>query len=75
VSEKPDFFWLECPSCEWDCVISACRTELGLTCPMCAEDNGRDVWLRGGIGDMPATVEGCDDRRAALKPDSLRGEG
>jgi hypothetical protein len=60
---KPDvFFWLVCPSCEWDCVIVRAETEVGLTCPLCAEDNGRDVYLRGGEGIAPDKVEGYDAR-------------
>lgn len=56
------FFHLECPSCEWDCIIAAADAELGLTCPICAEDNGRDVYLRSGLGDLPDRVEGHDAR-------------
>lgn len=61
------FFYLVCPSCEFDCVIAAAKSGLGLRCPVCAEDNGRDVYLRSSATDpIPDKVEGCDDRIPAI---------
>lgn len=67
----PRFFYLECPSCEWDCVIAASETEMGLMCPVCAEDNGRDVYLRGGLGPTPEKVEGYDARQTPEGVDNV----
>lgn len=61
---EPGYFHLECPACGWDCVVGAPDLgDLGLTCPLCASDNGRDVYLRIQVGPLPATVEGHDARR------------
>lgn len=66
-------FHLECPACEWDCIVGPPGVgDLGLCCPLCAADNGRDVRLRtvGGERDLPATVEGRD-ARASVRFDAL----
>jgi hypothetical protein len=62
------FFYLECPSCEWDCVIAAVEAEGGETCPLCAEDNGQDVYLRSREAQDSDRPEGWDARAQQVKP-------
>ena len=70
-----EFFWLECPSCEWDCVVGPPGIgDLGLTCPLCAADNGRDVYLLTNHGEMPDKVEGHDARKATKDPQPQQGD-
>jgi hypothetical protein len=59
------FFYLECPVCEWDCVVASAATNMGLMCPVCAEDNGREIWLRGRDAEPEDRPEGHDARRDA----------
>lgn len=67
-------FWLECPSCEWDCIVGPPSIgNLNLYCTLCAEDNGRTVTLRTRDEPLPATVEGADVR-SALRFDRLSPE-
>ncbi len=61
--EQPDFLYHECPSCEFSAVTRADYAGPGL-CPLCAEDNGRDVAMRRRIARDTDRPEGRDARKA-----------
>ena len=72
------FFHMECPACEWDCIVGPPGLgDLGICCPLCAEDNGRTVTVRTEARvsrDWTGTVEGSDDRKKGfsdLSPEAL----
>jgi hypothetical protein len=79
MTDERTFYLLECPSCEWDCITGPPTVgDLGLTCPLCAGDNGRDVQLRtkqtGAADELPVSVEGRDARKHAFS-DLAQTEG
>ena len=57
-----DFIWLECPECEFDCILQN-DIKLPYYCPLCAEDNGRDVRMIIHTDSFPVSVEGRDERK------------
>lgn len=59
------FVYFECPACEWDCVLIRRESHVRLTCPLCAEDNGREVYLRSREAVEEDRPEGPDDREPA----------
>lgn len=65
-NREPKLFHLECPACEWDCIVGPPGVgDLGLMCPLCAGDSGRSVTLRTIVGPLPDRVEGHDAREQA----------
>lgn len=64
------FVYFECPECEWNCVLTKRESELGLTCPLCAGDNGRDVYLHSRDAAEDDRPEGVDARREAAKSEA-----
>lgn len=67
-SEGERYLFLECPDCQFSAVLTEARAHPYQCCPMCAEDNGRDIRMR----ERPATAEdkpeGSDDRPPAPPP-------
>lgn len=59
------YLYLECPVCEWDCVLAKSGSEMGLSCPLCAGDSGRGVYLRSRDATDDDRPEGADERQQA----------
>ena len=62
MSEQPDFDYFECPACEFSSVQRATFTG-GEDCPLCAEDNGRDVRMTRRTCRTTDKAEGKDARK------------
>lgn len=56
------FVRLECPVCEFDCIVTDEDARKGKYCVMCAEDSGNDVRMCAMDGPLPDRVEGRDAR-------------
>ena len=61
MSEQPDFHYFECPVCEFNSVQKAAFNGSEY-CPLCAEDNDRDVKMRRRLCLETDVVEGKDAR-------------
>ena len=61
MTDQPDFIYFECPLCGFDSVQ---RKEFrgSDTCPLCAEDNGRDVEMTVRVCRDTDKPEGRDAR-------------
>lgn len=64
MADLSDFCCLECPECEWNCVIVRTEADRILGCPLCATDCAHVVPLRAKDGPLPERVEGFDARNA-----------
>ena len=62
--EQPDFLWWECPVCEFSAVTKA-TIEVAPTCPICAEDTGKDTPLESRVARSDDRPEGKDARKLA----------
>jgi hypothetical protein len=60
------FYYGECPVCEFSVVTAAVPPKLSSNCGLCAEDSGRDVWMRFREATTADKPEGYDARHAAL---------
>lgn len=64
MSEQPDFIYFECTECGFDSVQP--KTFRGShMCPICAEDNGRDVTMNARVCRDTDKPEGRDARKGA----------
>lgn len=59
--EQPEFDYFECAVCEFSSVQLATFSGSGF-CPMCAEDNGRDVTMNRRTARDSDKPEGRDAR-------------
>jgi hypothetical protein len=63
MTEQPDFIYYECPECGFDSVQK--KDFSGSSwCPLCAEDNGRDVSMYIRICQDTDKPEGRDARKS-----------
>ena len=62
--QQDDFRYYECPVCQFDVVLKK-PIETHPYCPICAEDNGRDVRLNSRACLSTDEPEGRDDRKEA----------
>lgn len=61
MTDQPGFTYWECKDCGFDAVtIDSIKTPI---CPLCAEDNGRDVEMVGRVANSEDKVEGKDARK------------
>jgi hypothetical protein len=60
--EQPDFIYFECSSCEFSSVQHS-TFKGGSYCPICAEDNGRDVVMTQRVCRDTDKPEGRDARK------------
>lgn len=60
MSELPGFIYWECPVCEFNAITRELPQRP--ICPICAEDNGRDVEMKGRAARSTDKVEGADAR-------------
>jgi len=60
------FYYGECPECQFSVITNAIPPKLASNCGLCAEDSGRDVWMRFREATDDDKAEGYDARRAAL---------
>lgn len=67
--EQPRFVYFECPDCGFDSVLHQTTAD-GTPgyCPICAEDNGRDVRMRRRVADSDDKPEGRDARLVIPSP-------
>ena len=65
--EQPGFIYFECPMCEFSSVQKSTFSGDDY-CPMCAEDNGRDVSMHMRVCQESDKPEGRDARRSVARP-------
>lgn len=63
----PDFFYGECPECEFSVITKGVPPKLASNCGMCASDSGRDVWMKFRPATAEDKAEGYDARAAIAK--------
>jgi hypothetical protein len=61
MNEQPDFIYFECSDCGFDSVQKSDFSGASY-CPLCAEDNGRDVRMTSRIARQSDMPEGRDAR-------------
>ena len=54
----------ECPECQFSVVLRQEPPKLASNCGLCAEDSGRDVWMRFRTATDQDVAEGYDARKA-----------
>lgn len=64
------FFYGECPACEFSVVTKGIPPKLASNCGLCAEDSGRDVWMTFRPATDEDKAEGYDARAAISKATS-----
>lgn len=57
------FLYLECPDCQWSCIVPAALAKAELLCTLCAGDSGHEVVLQGREAVASDKAEGCDARQ------------
>lgn len=67
MTEQTGFTYWECRDCGYDAVTrNGVMQDSAPICPLCAGDNGRDVYMKGRPATAEDTgIEGPDARRAA----------
>lgn len=61
------FVYGECPECQFSVILAQEPPKLASNCGLCAEDSGRDVWMRFRPATDEDKAEGYDARAALLK--------
>lgn len=56
------FTYYECPTCQYDTILQTDGEHKNVYCPLCADDNGKDVIMRGSVATVADRPEGRDDR-------------
>lgn len=64
------FFYGECPVCEFSVIVERIPPKLASNCGLCAEDNGRDVWMSFREATDTDKAEGYDARALTQKDKS-----
>lgn len=57
------FLYLECPVCQWNCVLPGGLAGAPMFCTLCVTDSGHEVLMQGREALEADKVEGCDVRQ------------
>lgn len=64
---RNQFVYGECPECQFSVILAQEPPKLASNCGLCAEDSGRDVWMRFRPATDDDKAEGYDARAALLR--------
>jgi hypothetical protein len=74
MSEQPDFIYFECSDCGFDSV-QRIDFEGIYSCPLCAGDSGRDVYMTKRVCREDDKPEGFDARLGTREEQEAKGIG